>query len=756
MPRILLCSHAVALFVLLGPASSPAQQTATVRGYITSQTDQRALSDVALQVLGTQEVIRSTRTGAFALQVVTLPARIVATRIGFIPDTTLVTGWTDTLRICLTEAALSLSPTTIAAERAYSAASSSTIRALDLQLRPRNSSQELLRLVPGLVIAQHAGGGKAEQLYLRGFDADHGTGVALSVDGIPVNMVTHAHGQGYADLHWLMPEVVEAVDVRKGPFDARDGDFATAGSVSFRTADRLASRIALRSGDFGLRQATVLAPFGGDASEAGGYLATSLLRNDGPFLAAQGHERFNALVKATAPLGSLNFAGMASAFRARWNASGQIPDRAVRARAISRFGSIDDTEGGSTSRYDLSLSAQSNGQGRHDGDAGSQWEARVFATKYDFDLFSNFTFFLADSVNGDGIEQVDDRMMLGASGSLKRELGRAGFLTFGSGVRLDDGDVGLYSQSARTRLGTRVDVHNRQLHLYQWSRFETELRSRLRADVSLRADAFRFAVSDRIPTSNAGTPHASGTRWQGILSPRLNVAFDAAERMQLFANVGTGFHSNDARDVVTRAGDNVLPRAVSGELGVRRSWNRGTFGAALWWLDLQSETVFVGDEGTTEASGRTRRVGVDLEVRQHLASSLWFDADLNLARGRFRDEPRGADRIPLAPTRTATAGLTYRLPTTESGFRVRHIGARAAIEDNSVRALGSTISELFGAWQVGAFQVTGTVDNLFNASWNEAQFATTSRLRHEPAPTTELHYTPGSPRAFSLGIEWRF
>ena len=402
MPRLLLCSSAAALFAFLRPATSPAQQSGVVRGYITSQTDNRALADVELQVHRSQGSTRSTRSGAFSLFVTTLPAKIIATRIGFIPDTMVVASGNDTLRIRLKEVPLSLSPTTIAAERVYTAASSSTIRALDLQLRPRNSSQELLRLVPGLVIAQHAGGGKAEQLYLRGFDADHGTDVAVSVDGIPVNMVTHAHGQGYADLHWLMPEVVEAVEVRKGPFDARDGDFATAGSVSFRTADRLASRFALRSGDFGLRQATILAPFGGDATQPGGYLATSLLRNDGPFLSPQGHERVNALAKATIPSGSTELSAMASAFRASWDASGQVPDRAVRTGAISRFGSIDETEGGSTSRYDLSFSARSNG-------TGTDWEVGVFATKYDFDLFSNFTFFLADSVNGDGIEQVDDR-----------------------------------------------------------------------------------------------------------------------------------------------------------------------------------------------------------------------------------------------------------------------------------------------------------------------------------------------------------
>jgi outer membrane receptor protein involved in Fe transport len=673
---------------------------------------------------------------------VALPIGIVRAQKPTIGPDSLVT---DSARVISSKRVPILSPTVIAAERSFSTASSSAIRRFDIELRPRASSQELLRLAPGLVIAQHAGGGKAEQLYLRGFDADHGTDVAISVDGIPVNMVTHAHGQGYADLHWLMPEIVQSVDVRKGPFDVRDGDFATAGSVSFRTADRVDSRFALRTGAFGLRHGIALAPFGGNASEKGGYFATSLQRSDGPFHRPQGHERVNAFGKVTAPLGTSQLFATASAFRASWDASGQVPDRAVRSGAISRFGSVDDTEGGSTSRYDLSAGA-----------TGSQWEARVFATKYNFDLFSNFTFFLADSLNGDGIEQVDDRFLFGASGSWKRPT-QSGIFSVGSGTRVDDGDVALHGQRARTRLHTKVDVHNRQLHFYQWARYEAALGSRVRLDAGMRADVFRFSVRNQHSTRDDDLDFQSGTRWQGIVSPRLNLAFDAATHTQLFVNAGTGFHSNDARDVVLAAsGDNVLPRAVSSEVGVRQSWAGGSLGVAAWWLDLQSETVFVGDEGTTEASGRTRRVGVDLELRQQLTPTLWFDGDLNIGRGRFRDEPRGADRVPLAPTRTATVGLTSRRGASESGLRVRHIGSRAAIEDNSVRAQGSTIWEAFAAWMVGPFRLTGTVDNLFNATWNEAQFSTTSRLRGESAPVTELHYTPGSPRSLSIGVEWRF
>ena len=751
MPRYCLRPRAAFGLIALCATSLGAQ---SVRGTVVSEIEGRPLPDAIVQTIGDSLVARTNAAGEFRISPGRVPARLVASRIGFFPDTVLVADGTA-LRIVLQRAPLSLTPAVIAAERTYSAASSSAIREFDINLRPRESSQELLRLAPGLVIAQHAGGGKAEQLYLRGFDADHGTDVAVSVDGIPVNMVTHAHGQGYADLHWLMPEVVEGADVRKGPFDARDGDFATAGSVSFRTRDRVAApTLSTRAGSFGVRNATGLMPFGGDATRAGGYIAGSASYADGPFLSPQGYRRLNAFAKATAPLGSAEFVATASTFNSSWAASGQVPDRSVQSGEISRFGAIDDTEGGTTSRYDVSIGARSRA-------AGPGWELRAFATKYDFDLFSNFTFFLNDSLNGDGIEQVDDRIMLGAFGSWGRAtrlLGQDGVWTIGAGTRMDDGTVALLTQRERTRLATSVDVHNRQNHLYQWMRYETSLTPRLRGDIGVRADFFRFSIVDRIvPDAASELPHGSGTRWHGILSPRLNLAYDASSTTQFFANVGTGFHSNDGRDVILALPDEtVLPRAVSAELGTRRTWTGGTLAVAAWWLDLESETVFVGDEGTTESSGRTRRVGIDVELRQQLITNLWFDTDINLARGKFRDEPAGANRIPLAPTRTATAGLTSRANRFEGGLRVRHIGARAANEDNSVRALGSTTWELFGDWKAGPIRVFGAVDNLFNATWNEAQFATTSRLRGERAPVTELHYTPGAPRSLSLGIAWRF
>ncbi|MFN2567754.1 MAG: TonB-dependent receptor, partial [Gemmatimonadaceae bacterium] len=637
------------------------------------------------------------------------------------------------------------------------------------QLRPRASSQELLTLAPGLVIAQHAGGGKAEQIFLRGFDADHGTDVALSVDGTPVNMVSHAHGQGYADLHFLIPDVVERVDVRKGPSDARDGDFATAGSVSLTTRDRVAERLlAVRAGSFATEELVALLPFGGDAAQSGGYLALAGRSSRGPFIASQDFARRNVFAKWTAPLaGGVQLVASASGFAADWSASGQVPERAVRSGLISRFGALDPTEGGATSRCDAAVGLRSA-----EGD-GAAWEARAFVTRYRLRLYSNFTFFLADTVDGDGIEQDDNRVVLGVDSRYSAPPGAAlGYhvaWTAGAGVRSDAADVGLYHQSHRRRLSVRVDDRISQQHLYTWQQVHVQLAPSTRLQLGVRGDVFRFGVRDRSAdgadkgrNEAAELPHASGVAWHGVVSPKANLAVDVTSATTLFASAATGFHSNDARDVLLaraegRATPRVLPRAVGTELGARRGWRGGSIAAALWLLDLQSELIYVGDEGTTEWSGRTRRVGLDLESRARLAPWLWADADLNLARGRFRDAPAGEDRVPLAPTVTSAGGLTVRdAGPFGGGIRYRYVGPRAVDERAEVTAHGATIWELVGSWRRGRTIVTATVDNLFDRAWNEAQFATTSRLRGEPAGVTELHFTPGTPRSVQLGLEYRF
>ncbi|MGH7694294.1 MAG: TonB-dependent receptor plug domain-containing protein, partial [Gemmatimonadaceae bacterium] len=329
-------------------------QSARIEGHVRDHESRRPVADAFVAALSQPNArSRSDADGRFAVRV-ELPVTLIVGRLGFIPETLRVATASEAIGVTLRPTAITLTPASIRAERAQSAAASRAVRSVDIALRPRASSQELLRLAPGLVIAQHAGGGKAEQIFLRGFDADHGTDVAVSVDGVPVNLVSHGHGQGYADLHFVIPEIVHRVDVRKGPYDTQDGDLAVAGAVNLVTRERVDARsIAVRAGSFNTFDLTTLVPFGGDASHAGGYVAGSATSSLGPFIASQDFRRWNAYGKYTAPIGSARFGLTLSGFGARWDASGQVPERAVNSGLISRFGAIDSTEGGNTSRYDV-------------------------------------------------------------------------------------------------------------------------------------------------------------------------------------------------------------------------------------------------------------------------------------------------------------------------------------------------------------------------------------------------------------------
>lgn len=332
-----------------------------------------------------------------------------------------------------------------------------------------------------------------------------------------------------------------------------------------------------------------------------------------------------------------------------------------------------------------------------------------------------------------------------------RALGTDGSWRAGAGVRADNGSVALRTAVDRRATGTLFHGRVAQKHFHAFASQRLALGTRVQLELGLRADAFRFDV-------RADSGSNSGPQWRNTVSPKASLQIDATSATTVFASAGRGFHSNDARSVVSGSGTrDALPQAVGAELGVRHSWHAGTVAVSAWGLDLGSELVYVGDEGTTEAGGRTRRTGLDFETRLRLLPWLWLDSDVTIARGVFRDAPDEESRIPLAPQRTVTGGLTVRDagPWT-GGLRARHAGSRPADERGEVIASGWTLWEIFGSRSFGNTRVFGAVDNLFGVEWNEAQFATTSRLRGEPMPVTELHFTPGAPRAVQLGVEWRW
>ncbi len=745
-------SAIVLIGLALGATQGGAQEA--VRGRVVLGPTGAPITGAAVRVLGGGPATLSGPDGRFRLPGPIGPGdRLVTAAIGYSPDTTEIGGGVpgaEPLLIRLRPAALALDAIVVAAT-AGARAGERVLADLDHALRPRQSSQELLELVPGMVIAQHAGGGKAEQLLLRGFDADHGTDVAISVDEVPINLVSHAHGQGYADLHFLLPEVVERVESAKGGHDPRDGNLATAGAVRFTTRDRLGTgTLRARLGRFGTIDLLGTIPLGRPSARSGGYLALGRLGSDGPFDHPQRHRRHNAFGRWTAPVGDgARLTLTASAFDASWSASGQIPERAVRAGAIGRFGAIDPTEGSTTRRLDFWATASSAS------DAIRPWRVGAWVTQYRLDLFSNFTFFRDDPDRGDGIEQLDDRIVTGAHATASaptRVAGRFGRLAGGLTFRSDFIDLLLAAQRERVRGAPRVAAGITEHHGGAWLGHRLAVTDRLDLDTGLRVDRFQFAVTDR--RHEEARRSAAATR----LSPRLGLELRPHPGTVLSVRASRAFHSNDARSAVAPERElSAVPAASTVEMGIRHASASAAVALALWRSALESELVYVGDEGTTEPSGRTVRRGVELEARARLRRWLWVDADLALVRGRLVDQPPGANRIPLAPGRVAAGGIAIRdAGPVAAAVRLRHVASRPADETGEVVARGHTLAEASASWRWRALTLSARIENLFDVEWNEAQFATTSRLRSELEPVTELHFTPGSPRRLEVvaRLDW--
>ena len=627
------------------------------------------------------------------------------------------------------------------------------ISKIDLQTTPVNSSQEILRKVPGLFIGQHAGGGKAEQIFLRGFDIDHGTDIAISVDGMPVNMVSHAHGQGYADLHFVIPETVEKIDFGKGTYYANKGDFATAGYVTFQTKDKIEkSSIGVEVGQFNTLRTVGLFNLLGNQKTQSAYIATEYILTDGPFDSPQNFNRINLLGKYSAILSdNSKFSILASRFSSKWDASGQIPQRLVDNGTISRFGAVDDTEGGNTSRtnFNASLSKPI--------DENTFLKANAFYSNYQFELYSNFTFFLEDPINGDQIKQKENRDIYGMNAELnkKTKINETDvLLQLGAGFRADattDTELS-HTLNRRTvleniKLG---DIDESNLFTYLNSEFNF---GKLMINPAIRLDYFKFNYQDKL-MENYKTQSESKVKF----SPKLNFIYSQSNNLQFFIKSGMGFHSNDARVVVQNSGKQILPTAIGTDIGtIWKPFPKLIVNSALWYLFLEQEFVYVGDAGIIEPSGKSKRMGAELGLRYQLNDWLYFDADANYTYARSIDEPKGQDYIPLAPDFTTTGGLSFqKLNGFSGGIRYRYLKNRPANEDNSIVAKGYFISDLNVNYQYKNINFGIAVENIFDAEWNETQFATESRLQNEPESVEEIHFTPGTPFFMKGKITYTF
>jgi len=734
-------------------------QKATVLGKVLDKQSNSPIPGANIIVDGTARGASSNEDGKYVISEVAVGTYdISASAVGLVKQTRRMTiAKAETVRVdfSLASDVLNFEEVTTTGERTFSAASSEMLRAIDFELRPKQSAQDMLRLVPGLVIAQHAGGGKAEQIYVRGFDADHGTDINLSVDGVPVNMVSHGHGQGYADLHFVIPEVVKGLEVYKGPYFAQLGDLATAGSVRLQTRESLDRNVvSLEGGKFGTYRTLAMLQLPLESASISSYIAGEFFHTDGYFDSRIDLNRFNVFGKVVSRVNDnqkLDFWG--SAFSSKWNATGQIPIRAVEEGIIGRFGSIDPSEGGRTQRFNANISYISTLENN------STLLTQAYFSRYLFRLFSNFTFFAVDSLNGDGIEQDDSRFIYGARAeyTTQHSLGSIPAIGLvGTSFRADDIDVQLYHQVKRQRIGTTADALINQKNLSFYGQEELHFSDVVKLQLGLRADIFFYDVEDKI--RDASHTSVSGSVNKSVVTPKANLVVSPSSELDVFFNFGGGFHSNDARAVASNKAERTLPRAWGAEVGFRlKPIERLTLSVAAWGLDLQNELVYVGDEGTTEANGPTRRIGIDIETRAQLLDWLYADVDMTFSRGRFKELPDGENFIPLAPTVTSSGGVTARHSSgMEGSVRLRHVSSRPANEDNSVVAQGYSVFDASIAYSFLNYRIQLTAENVFNTNWNEAQFDTESRLLNETEPVSELHFTPGTPLNVKMKVEYHF
>tara|TARA_R110000765_G_scaffold207300_3_gene312382 strand:+ start:4773 stop:7025 length:2253 start_codon:yes stop_codon:yes gene_type:complete len=614
---------------------------------------------------------------------------------------------------------------------------------VDIQNDPVKSSQEILRKVPGLLIGQHAGGGKAEQIFLRGFDIDHGTDVAISVDGMPVNMVSHAHGQGYADLHFVIPETIDNINFGKGPYYADKGDFNTAGFVDLNLKKSIdKSMLSYEAGQFNTNRFVGLFNIL-ESSKSDAYIASELYLTDGPFDSPQNFNRINILGRYHyKDIGKEELTLTASHFQSKWDASGQIPQRAIDQGIIGRFGAIDDTEGGQTSRTNLMLN--------HTKFLGEDQflKTRAFVSKYDFELFSNFTFFLEDPINGDQIRQYEDRTIMGAETIFEQINIAVGTddrfkYSAGLGFRHDNvDDVSLaHTLNRKTILEQYAfgDIDETNIYSFINGEYTT---GNWTFNPSVRLDYFKFDYENKLSEA-----YDNKSESKAIVSPKLNTIYTFNRNWQMFLKTGLGFHSNDARVVTANEGQEILPKAYGLDLGtIIKPTDKMVLNATLWGLLLDQEFVYVGDAGIVEPSGKTRRVGVEVGARYQMLDWLYFYSDVNYTYARSTEEPDGEDYIPLAPDFTAVGGLLITdLGNFSGNLNYRYLGDRAANEDNSIVAEGYFVTDLNLNYDIKNWTIGLIVENLFDTEWNETQFATESRIFNETASVEEIHFTPGTP-----------
>ncbi|USX25363.1 TonB-dependent receptor [Oxalobacteraceae bacterium OTU3CINTB1] len=637
------------------------------------------------------------------------------------------------------------------------AASAGTITADLIANRPALRTGELLEFVPGLIVTQHSGDGKANQYFLRGFNLDHGTDFATFVDGMPVNMRSHAHGQGYSDLNFLIPELVQRIDYKKGTYFANEGDFASAGAAHIRLADTLPQGFAsLSLGSFGYQRG-VLA----DSLNAGNgtlLYGLEINRNDGPWETPERVRKYSGTLRYSQGSADDGFSITGMAYHNSWNATDQVPLRAVESGQIGRFGSIDPTDGGDSARYSLAYAMR-----KRSGNGLFEFDAYLLRSK--LDLFSNFTYFLADPEQGDQFNQSEHRNMAGANLAQSWVNTVGGLETrnkIGLQTRYDRlSPVGIYDTVARVRTNTIREDRVREASVGLYAENVTQWAPWVRSIAGVRYDTYRFNVASSIDGN-------SGKAEDHIVSPKLSLIFGPWDKTEYFVNYGKGFHSNDARGTTqTRLADGgasvpVTPLVPTkgGEIGVRTEVVPGLQSSlALWRLDIESELLFVGDAGETEPSRSSRRTGVEWNNHYIAAPWLLFDLDLAASRARYTQDDSSGNYIPGSLDRVASFGVTINdLGRWYGGFDLRHFGPRPLIEDNSVRSSATTLAYARAGYKFSKnTRLAVDVFNLFDKHASDIDYYYPSRLKGEADDgVNDFHFHPVERRSLRVTLTHNF
>lgn len=644
-------------------------------------------------------------------------------------------------------------------------ASQGYVGARQIAERPLLRPGEVLETVPGVVVTQHSGSGKANQFFLRGFNLDHGTDLSTTVAGLPVNLPSHAHGQGYTDLNFLIPELVADVQYRKGPYFADKGDFASAGAIDIDYINTLPKGIlSLEGGSYGYGRALVAK----SSPLLNGNLlyAFEMVHDDGPWDYAEAFKKVNGVLRYSEGTSDVGYSLTALAYHSDWRSTDQVAERAIDSGLIGRFGSLDPTDGGNSQRYALIGEA-------HQRSADAFSFASAFVQYYDLDLFSDFTYFLDDPVNGDQFEQQDRRIVSGLNVGhtwYSTLFDRPSDHSIGVQFRSDYIQNGLFHTDDRERLSTtrRDKINQDSLGVYLQN--ETRWTDWFRSIAGIRGDVFYFDVDSNNDLN-------SGDKFAAVASPKLNLIFGPWEKTEFYLSGGYGYHSNDGRGVLTRvdpggSGDivqaaNALVRTKGAEVGVRTSAIDGFQSTVSFWvLYSDSELVFSGDAGSTEPSRPSRREGIEFTNYYSPTNWLTFDADYSLSRARFTDSDAVGSHIPGAVENVVAAGITLHDPNPDHGLyaslRLRYFGPRPLIEDNSVRSGDSSIVNAeIGYRFTPDLSLKAEFLNLFDRRVSDIDYYYASRLRNEPVGPTDggyndIHTHPAEPFTVRVGLTYRF